>query len=72
VTDPDRVTWRGWHWGWGSRRRPAVPLGLDVHPWFLADAIGWYVQHPQERPGIGTPEGYRRLQAALAGAPSPS
>jgi hypothetical protein len=57
---------------WGLTRlrrkigRPGMPLNLlDVHPWFLVDVIGYYVEHPERRGGIGTPEEYAHLLEAL-------
>jgi hypothetical protein len=55
--------------------RPTVRLALNfirVHPWFLADAIRYYVDHPDRRSEIGTPAGYDRLVTALGAAPVPS
>ena len=65
VIRPDLVRQRGWALGQGSRDQPRLNVDLDVHPWFLADAIRWYVEHPDERVTIGTPEGHNRLTAAL-------
>lgn len=42
-----------------------VSTEVDVNPWFLADAIRWYVEHPENRPAIGTQEEHTRLLAAL-------
>jgi hypothetical protein len=36
-----------------------------VHPWFLADAIRYYVEHPDRRAGIGTVAEYHRLRVDL-------
>ncbi len=67
VARPELVRRRGIVFG--SRRRPLVLLQwLDVHPWFLADVLRWYVDHPAERASIGTAEGYARLRRGL-GAP---
>ncbi|TDB95198.1 hypothetical protein E1091_10345 [Micromonospora fluostatini] len=64
VRYPDLVT--GWGLRWGSRRSPGIGLGhLNVHPEFLAAALRHYVDHPEERAGIGTPVGYDRLRRAL-------
>lgn len=55
--------------------QPAMRLALNyirVHPWFLADAIRYYVDHPDGRTEIGTPAGYDRLMTALGAAPVPS
>ncbi len=48
-------------------------LGPDtrVHPWFLADAIRSYVEHPQDRVAIGTIAEHERLQAVLTGGAFP-
>lgn len=35
----------------------------------MAAAIRFYLAHPEERPAIGTPEGYRRLIAGMAVEP---
>jgi hypothetical protein len=53
-----------------ARRRGLVVLGLgwlDIHPWFLADAIRYYVAHPEHRAAIGTAEEHDRLRHLLAG-----
>ncbi|WP_143049906.1 PH domain-containing protein [Asanoa ishikariensis] len=58
--------------GLGARRRglALIPLPwLDIHPWFLADAIRHYAAHPEHRAAIGTPEEHERLRhLLLAGA----
>jgi hypothetical protein len=36
---------------------------------FLAAAISFYAQHPEHRTGVGTEDGYRCLQRALAESP---
>jgi hypothetical protein len=41
---------------------------LDIHPWFLADAIRYYVAHPEHRAAIGTAEEHDRLRHLLSGA----
>jgi hypothetical protein len=70
VAHPDLVVQRGWAPGRGSRERPALPRHLPVHPWFLADAIRWYVDHPEDRGGIGTRSEHDRLVARFgAGTP---
>lgn len=54
-----------------ARRRGInlVPLHfLDIHPWFLADAIRYYVAHPEHRAAIGTAEEHDRLRHLLSGA----
>ncbi len=71
VVRPELVTQRGWGIGTGPRERPVVSLQVDVHPWFVADAISWYVEHPEERAAIGTADGHDRLVAALTG-PAPA
>ncbi|MEV6816749.1 hypothetical protein [Micromonospora sp. NPDC051296] len=58
------------------RRRGILPLGRrrlridNVHPWFIADAIRHYVDHPQHRAAIGEPAEYQRLLDALRYAPT--
>ncbi|OKI84558.1 hypothetical protein [Micromonospora sp. CB01531] len=58
------------------RRRGILPLGRrrlridNVHPWFIADAIRYYVDHPQHRAAIGEPSEYQRLWHALMSAPT--
>ncbi|MFI1193982.1 hypothetical protein ACH4T9_12085 [Micromonospora sp. NPDC020750] len=58
------------------RRRGILPLGRrrlridNVHPWFIADAIRHYVDHPQHRAAIGEPTEYQRLWHALTSAPT--
>ncbi|MDI1464795.1 hypothetical protein QEZ54_27870 [Catellatospora sp. KI3] len=42
-----------------------LSLGWQTHPWFLADAIRWYADHPEDRAGIGTQAEHDRLVAAL-------
>lgn len=41
---------------------------LDIHPSFLADAIRYYVAHPEHRAAIGTAEEHDRLRHLLSGA----
>jgi len=53
---------------WGPRSDVIRMAYADVHPWFLADAIHYYVDHPDRRAGIGTPAGHDHLRAGL-GAP---
>ncbi|MCW6005964.1 hypothetical protein K1W54_15460 [Micromonospora sp. CPCC 205371] len=44
----------------------AVPtFWLDIHPWFLADAIRYYVAHPEHRAAIGTATEHDRLRQTL-------
>ncbi|NUR74005.1 MAG: hypothetical protein HOU81_24595 [Hamadaea sp.] len=57
----------------GARRRGLVPFidelplqELDVDGRFLADAIEFYVRHPERRAAIGSAEEHRRLFADLA------
>ena len=57
-----------------AERRPRldVPIDvLDIHPWFLADAIRYYVAHPEHRASIGRPAELERLSRRLrdGGAP---
>ncbi|MEU5944952.1 PH domain-containing protein [Micromonospora sp. NPDC047465] len=50
----------------GSATAPRLVLSwLRVHPWLLADVIRYYVDRPDERAAIGTPEGYDRLRRAV-------
>jgi hypothetical protein len=54
------------------RKRLDVPIDvLDIHPWFLADAIRYYVAHPEHRGSIGRPTELERLSRRLrdGGAP---
>jgi len=37
----------------------------EVHPWLLADAIRWYVEHPEHRAAIGTEAEHARLVSAV-------
>jgi hypothetical protein len=53
-----------------ARRRGIAMLALgwlDIHPWFLADAIRYYVAHPEHRAAIGTAEEHDRLRHLLSG-----
>lgn len=57
------------------RRRGILPLGRrlrvdNVHPWFIADTIRYYVDHPQHRAAIGEPAEYQRLWHALTAPPA--
>lgn len=57
------------------RRRGILPLGRrlridNVHPWFIADTIRHYVDHPQHRAAIGEPAEYQRLLHALTSPPT--
>ncbi|MEU0156137.1 hypothetical protein [Micromonospora fulviviridis] len=56
-------------------RRGILPLGRrlridNVHPWFIADTIRYYVDHPQHRAAIGEPAEYQRLWHALMSLPT--
>lgn len=52
---------------YAGTRRHAVPLRwLFIDPSFLADAIRWYVDHPEDRVRIGTAAEHERLRGALA------
>lgn len=48
-------------------KNPLIPLGWDADPWFVADTIRWYVDHPQDRAAIGTEAELESLRARLAG-----
>lgn len=49
-----------------SATAPRVLLGwLLVHPWYLADVLRFYVDHPEERAALGTPAGDERLRRTL-------
>ena len=49
-----------------STRRPGLVTGhVRVHPGFLADAIWFYVAHPQRRDAIGARAEYERLLPEL-------
>ena len=58
------------------RRRGILVLGRrllridNVHPWFIADTIRHYVDHPQRRAAIGEPAEYQRLWHALTSPPT--
>lgn len=54
------------------RKRPIIELGWDAHPWLVADAIRWYVEHPADRPAIGTRAEHGRLSAVLTGTARPA
>jgi hypothetical protein len=52
-----------------STTRPWLDLAhLRVHPWFLADAIWFYVGHSQRRDAIGAWAEYERLLSELGEA----
>ena len=60
--------------GSGLATRPVTRLSLpsswfDIHPWFLADAIRFYVRHPEHRRTIGTAAGLDHLRGQLIPAP---
>jgi hypothetical protein len=63
---PDLVRQRGIRSWIGNPQYPALPIQTRVHPWFLADAIRWYAEHPEHRAGIGTQAELDRLIATLA------
>lgn len=64
VTRPELVQRRGFLRG--SATAPRLTLTwLRVQPWFLADVLRWYVDHPAERAALGTPAGDERLRRAL-------
>ncbi|GAA4570639.1 hypothetical protein GCM10023176_29660 [Micromonospora coerulea] len=64
VVHPELVEHRGLVRG--SATAPLLTLTwLRVQPWFLADALRWYVDHPAERVALGTPDGDERLRRAL-------
>jgi hypothetical protein len=44
---------------------------VRVHPWFLADAIRYYVAQPARRAAIGTLAEYDRLRADLGATEEP-
>lgn len=43
-----------------------IDLGWDVHPWLVADAIRWYVEHPEHRAAIGTSAELDRLRGSVS------
>jgi hypothetical protein len=50
------------------RNSSGTPLALSrlgVHPWFIADAIRFYVDHPDRRAAIGTSAEHERLLSDL-------
>ncbi|MDG4821699.1 hypothetical protein O7635_07510 [Asanoa sp. WMMD1127] len=56
-----------------SRGLAVVPLKLlDIHPWFLADAIRHYAAHPEHRAAIGTPAEHDRLRRHLLAGGAPA
>jgi hypothetical protein len=56
----------------GSTKRPWLHLAhLWVHPWFLADAIWFYLDHPHRRDAIGARAEYERLVRELERVPAP-
>lgn len=68
---PDLVRQRGFRTWIGTPQHPTLPIQTRVHPWFLADAIRWYAEHPEHRAGIGTRAELDRLIATLDARPSP-
>ena len=53
----------------GSTRRPWLAIDhLRVDPWVLADAIWFYVGHPERRDAIGARVEYQRLVGELGDA----
>ncbi|MEU3453637.1 hypothetical protein ABZ671_08545 [Micromonospora sp. NPDC006766] len=64
VVRPELVARRGLVWGLATRPWLALSY-FSIHPWFLTDVLRWYVDHPQERAGIGTEAGNVRLCRAL-------
>lgn len=64
---PDLVRQKGISLGSGPAEQPRLMLRMKVHPWFLADAIRWYTEHPQDRAAIGAPAEHERLMAVLSG-----
>ncbi|HCU52157.1 MAG TPA: hypothetical protein DGG94_20565 [Micromonosporaceae bacterium] len=61
VVQPGLVTQKGLAVGAGTKDRPTIPMQLNIHPWFLADAIRWYAEHPEHRDAIGTQQEHDRL-----------
>ncbi|MCP2322094.1 hypothetical protein HDA40_000601 [Hamadaea flava] len=72
VTRPELVTQRGSRLGSGTAERPFLSLAMDVHPVFLADAIHWYADHPEDCRAIGTQAEHDRLRTALGAVPAPA
>jgi len=65
VTRPELVTQAGPSLGESGKRRLWLPMDFNVHPWFLTDAIRYYVGHPDSRAAIGTEAEHDRLRDAL-------
>ena len=65
VVRPELIDQRGWESGWGTRHDPRVNLRENIHPWVLADAIRWYVEHPADRDALGTAGAQDRPFAAV-------
>jgi hypothetical protein len=68
---PDRPQWRLAHPELVDGRpikrfQPGQVVPLDVSLWFLFRAIHSYLDHPERRPAIGTPEELERLRGTLA------
>ncbi|MET7398730.1 hypothetical protein ABZS66_35095 [Dactylosporangium sp. NPDC005572] len=66
IARPDLVGRRGATLRDPARLRLPAHLAL-VHRRFLANAVNYYLWHPEERAAIGTPAGYERLLAAIGG-----
>jgi hypothetical protein len=54
---------------WGILSRRLVPID-NVHAWFIADAIRYYVAHHEHRANIGTQAEYERLLHTLTHPPA--
>jgi hypothetical protein len=66
VAKPELVMQEGPRIGGAGKRRLLLPMDFNVHPWFLTDAIRYYVGHPQSRTAIGTEAEHDRLRASFA------
>jgi len=64
VREPGPVRYRGLRL---RRRRVGLPLYelRTVHPWFVYDAIAYYVGHPEHRDAIGEESEHERLRHTL-------
>jgi hypothetical protein len=51
--------------GVSGKRAMATLTFARIHPWLLADAIRYYVEHPEQRAAIGTRAGHERLLTDL-------
>jgi hypothetical protein len=67
VTRPELVVRRGILRG--TARQPSIPAVSNVDATFLAWAIRWYAEHPEDRAGIGTQIEHDRLVATLSPPP---